>query len=78
MGIKKIIKKVLKELATIRINEVISLLGHFGYGLERIKGSHFIFTKTGERVIIIPVHNKHVERRIYIKQLKEIIISSLL
>ncbi len=43
MGIKKIIKKVLKEPATIRINEVISLLGHFGYRLERTKGSHFIF-----------------------------------
>ena len=74
MGIKKIINKLNKCPKEMRIDELKTLFQYFGYELDRIKGSHFIFTKTNTRGIIIPVHNNKVHR-IYLKKIKKILMN---
>ena len=71
MGIKKIIKKLLKEPPEMRLEEVIIMLSFLGYKLDRINGSHYIFTKPETKAIIVPSHHNKVHK-IYLKKLKKL------
>lgn len=57
------------EPVEMRIEEVRNILAHFGYMADRIRGSHHIFTKKGCDTIIVPVHNKKLQKR-YLKKIK--------
>ncbi len=52
-------------------SEIRKLLEQEGFVLDRITGSHHIFTK-GEVTFVIPVHNKKV-KSIYVKRVIELI-----
>ena len=41
---RKILQKVLSGSKNIRFEEFVALLEGFGFTLERIKGSHYLFT----------------------------------
>lgn len=73
MGYKKILEKLLRIPPEMRIEEINTLLNHLGYNLDRIQGSHFIFTKAERRDIIVPAHNKKVHW-IYLKKIAKLII----
>ena len=45
----------------VRFAEIRRLLEDHGWTLDRISGSHHIFTKPGERSISIPVHHGRVK-----------------
>lgn len=47
----------------VRFAEIAKLLESKGYALESIRGSHHKFKKTGQPIVVIPVHHgkaKHV------------------
>lgn len=73
MGYKKILEKLFRKPTAMRIHEIITLLSHLNYSLDRIRGSHFIFTKPGKSDIVIPSHQNKV-KRVYLKELKDTLI----
>lgn len=73
MGIKKIVKKLMSQPTEMRIDEVTILLDFLNYKLDRIHGSHYIFTKPGTKAIILPVHNNKIRKKIYLKKLRELL-----
>lgn len=42
-----------------------------GYVLDRVRGSHHIFVKSGEQNIIVPVHGGKV-KPFYVRQIEKI------
>jgi predicted RNA binding protein YcfA (HicA-like mRNA interferase family) len=56
----------------VRYSEVKKLLESNGWHLDRIRGSHHVFTRPGKRNIIIPIHGKNV-RYVYVRQIQKII-----
>ncbi len=58
----------------VPFSQVRKLLESHGWTCSRVRGSHHVFTKEGETLIIIPVHRRKVKfgyvRRIK-KQLEE-------
>ncbi len=54
----------------VRYAEVQKLLESHGWTCSRIKGSHHVFTKTGERPIVISVH-RHKVKYFYVHQHKK-------
>lgn len=55
-SIEKIIEKLKNRPNGIRFGEVEKVLGHFGYLLVRVKGSHHHFRNQAGDVITIPNH----------------------
>jgi predicted RNA binding protein YcfA (HicA-like mRNA interferase family) len=45
----------------VRFSEVMRMLESKGYQLDRIKGSHHLFEKTGARSVVVPVHHGKVK-----------------
>jgi len=72
MGIKKNIKKLINEPTEMSIHEIKNILEFFGYKLDRIKGSHYMFAKENCDTIILPVHNQKNDRT-YLKKVKDIV-----
>jgi len=72
MGIKKNLKKLMSEPTEMKIKEVQNILKTFGFMLDRVHGSHYIFIKPECDNIILPVHNKKVTKH-YLIDLKELI-----
>lgn len=54
----------------ISFRDIRSLLQSHGWVLERIKGSHHVFTKQGEWPISIPVHRGRV-KQVYVREIKK-------
>ena len=57
----KRVAELLEFPNTMRFSDVQKVLEAYGYALDRVKGSHHIFTKKGATRIDIPVHNKVVK-----------------
>jgi predicted RNA binding protein YcfA (HicA-like mRNA interferase family) len=55
-----------------RFAEVRRLLERHGWTLDRIKGSHHIFVKEGQRHLTIPVHRGKVKPW-YVKEIRKIL-----
>lgn len=55
-----------------RFAEVRSLLERAGYRLDRVNGSHHIFTKAGATLVSIPVHQGKV-KPFYVRQVAKIV-----
>jgi predicted RNA binding protein YcfA (HicA-like mRNA interferase family) len=45
----------------VRYSEVARMLAAKGYQLERVRGSHFQFTKAGIGTFTVPVHHGKVK-----------------
>ena len=58
-----------------RFSEVRRLIVSRGWFLDRVSGSHHIFTKPNRRNIVVPVHGGMV-KAVYVKQAKKIIEES--
>jgi predicted RNA binding protein YcfA (HicA-like mRNA interferase family) len=56
----------------VRFAVVRKLLEAHGWTLARISGSHHVFTKAGERPIVIPVHHNKVHPR-YVREIEKFI-----
>ena len=69
MGIKKNIQKLLSDPKDMRLEQVINIMRHFGYGLDRRKGSHYTFSRKDGKSMTFPSHNKKV-KSYYLRQLK--------
>ena len=52
---EKLIQKIVRRLPEASYSDVRSLLVMFGWRHERTKGSHEVFTKPGERSLIVPL-----------------------
>jgi predicted RNA binding protein YcfA (HicA-like mRNA interferase family) len=74
MGSAKLIRKLLGKPVEMRIDEVATILLHFGYKLVKIRGSHFKFEKRNKPFILIPVHGKKVSK-VYINDIRKVIIN---
>lgn len=51
--------------------EMIKLMQAIGWGIKRIKGSHYIMEKDGE-IEIIPFHNKDLKKGLELSILKRL------
>jgi predicted RNA binding protein YcfA (HicA-like mRNA interferase family) len=56
----------------VRFGEVRRMIESHGWELDRIRGSHHIFTKPYRRNIVIPVHNGLVKAS-YVREAEKII-----
>jgi len=54
-----------------RFSEVRKMLESKGYTLERIRGSHHVFTKPGDLPVSIPVHKGKVSA-CYVRQIRKL------
>ncbi|PID84485.1 hypothetical protein CSB09_00655 [Candidatus Gracilibacteria bacterium] len=59
--IQKLIEKFKKQPSTVQWKDLEKIIKHNGYRLERIKGSHHIYSKENEDPIIAPVHNGEIK-----------------
>jgi predicted RNA binding protein YcfA (HicA-like mRNA interferase family) len=59
----------------MRGKEVVKLLEHNSWRVQRTKGSHYIMEKDGN-TIAVPVHNKDLGKGILNKLLKQVGIDS--
>lgn len=57
-----------------RFAVVRKLMESRGWALDRVRGSHHVFVKSGMSNIIIPVHNGKVKPA-YVRQIKKILKS---
>jgi predicted RNA binding protein YcfA (HicA-like mRNA interferase family) len=56
----------------VRFSEVRKRLEEAGYELVRVNGSHHIFTKPGESLVSIPVHQGNV-KAFYVRHIEKIL-----
>ncbi|MTW85645.1 addiction module toxin, HicA family [Virgibacillus dakarensis] len=64
-GVEKIIEKMKNRPNGIRFNEMMKVLEHHGYILDRVRGSHHQFRNEQGDIITIPKHNP--VKAVYIK-----------
>ncbi len=62
----KLIEHVQARLPRARFSDVRTLLEAFGWTLDRERGSHVIFTKTGERSIVLAKETGRWVKEIYL------------
>lgn len=70
----KLEKRILRLFANPRdcsLQEILPVLSYYGFSLERITGSHYIFKNHFAR-FPIPVHNNKI-KKIYILKLRKIV-----
>lgn len=68
MSYKKLLERLLKEPSEMRILDIITLLGHYGFYLARVRGSHYII-ESKAKTFVLPVHNNKVTKH-YLKHIK--------
>ncbi|QNN23691.1 type II toxin-antitoxin system HicA family toxin [Planctomycetales bacterium ZRK34] len=56
----------------IRFTIIRKTLEDHGWRLDRVKGSHHVFTKPGADTVSIPVHNNKVKPR-YVRKVQKLI-----
>ena len=56
----------------VRFAELKRMLERAGYRLERIRGSHHVFTKAGASPVVVPVHRGKV-KHYYVRQIKKLV-----
>lgn len=67
----KLVEKMLRLPAAMRFEEVVYVLEYFGYHLENVKGSHFIYMKNG-KILTIVKKVKRVKRG-YIREIVDML-----
>lgn len=71
-NMNKRIQKLFDSPANITIQELQIVLEYFGYKLDRIRGSHFVFKNPNGTHKSIPVHNNKI-KEYYIRDILKII-----
>ena len=68
LNVEKIISKMKQQPNGIRMEEVDKVLTHYGYSLERQKGSHrqYLNKKTGD---LVTVKQESVIKRVYVQDI---------
>ncbi len=56
----------------MRFADVQRMLESAGYRLERIRGSHHLFTKPGAPLVVVPVHRGKV-KPYYVRQIEKLV-----
>lgn len=56
----------------VRFADVVRMLRDAGWTLDRVSGSHHMFSKAGESPIVVPVHRKKV-KHVYVAKARKII-----
>ena len=69
MKIEKIIQKMLASHAEIDFNDVVKILKHEGWKLDRVRGSHHVFAKYEKTVVLVMHHN--VVKSVYVRRIIE-------
>ncbi|MCK6578707.1 MAG: type II toxin-antitoxin system HicA family toxin [Anaerolineae bacterium] len=72
---EKLRNKLRSNPSAATMHDVETMLGHFGFSLVRIRGSHHVFEyDDGERTmqIIVPMHGRKVKSA-YVKRVIELI-----
>ncbi|PWA06989.1 hypothetical protein DCC39_17125 [Pueribacillus theae] len=65
-GVEKIVEKMQNRPNGIRFSELVKTLEHYGYILDRVRGSHHNFRNEQGDIITIPKHNP--VKAVYIKE----------
>lgn len=71
-NMNKRIKKLFESPANVSVQELQMVLEYFGYKLDRINGSHFIFKHKNGEIYPVPVHNNKI-KKYYIKKLLKVL-----
>lgn len=58
----KLVERIRRRPSEARFRDVQKVLEAYGWTHKRTRGSHVSFKKSGERTLVIPVHNDTVER----------------
>lgn len=74
MGFKKNLEELLREPSEMSFAKVQNVLFHYGFLLNRIRGSHFTFKHKLYGAKTIPCHHNQVKRH-YLIRIKDTIIS---
>lgn len=69
-NMNKRIKKLFDSPSNVTIQELQIVLEYFGYKLDRIRGSHFIFKHKNGEMHPVPVHNNKIKKHYINKLLK--------
>jgi len=68
---KKLRERLKNNPNNVNFSDIRKLLEQEGFVLDRVTGSHHIFTKD-ETIFVVPVHNNKV-KTIYVKRVIELI-----
>ena len=71
MDIDKLIIKLKRNRSPVPLSEFNKVAQHFGYSIDHIRGSHYVFRNWTGRKFIVPVHSnkiKAVYARIFIEE----------
>jgi predicted RNA binding protein YcfA (HicA-like mRNA interferase family) len=71
MDIEKLIIKLRRSRSPVSLSEFNKVAQHFGYSIDHIRGSHYVFRNWTGRKFVAPVHNnkiKAVYARIFIEE----------
>jgi len=60
--ILKLIEKMLRLPAEMRFEDVVKVLEFFGWNLENVNGSHFVYYKEGFLPLTVVRHKNRVKR----------------
>lgn len=71
-NMNKRIQKLFDSPANVTIQELQIVLEYFGYKLDRIRGSHFVFKSKSGDVYPVPVHGNKIQKY-YIKKLLKVL-----
>ena len=61
MDIEKLIERLSQSHSPVSLNEFKKVSAYFGYDLDHITGSHYIFRNWTGRKFSIPVHNNKIK-----------------
>jgi predicted RNA binding protein YcfA (HicA-like mRNA interferase family) len=64
-----------RRLREVRASDALRALEHFGYHLDRIKGSHHMLYQKGQPPLVLPVHGGRIKAGIMRDALKKAGIS---
>lgn len=67
--LERLIQRIRARPPKARFGDVQTLLEAYGWTLDRERGSHVIFSKTGERSIVLAKDNGRWVKRIYLDRI---------
>ncbi|MFH2004001.1 MAG: type II toxin-antitoxin system HicA family toxin [Bacteroidota bacterium] len=71
MEIEILITNIKRTHSPINLKDFNRIAEHFGFQLDHIKGSHFVYRNWTGKKFVIPVHNKKIKALYVRKFIKE-------
>ena len=66
MDIDQLIQKLARSHSPVSMGDFVKVAAHFGYALDHVSGSHYVFRNWTGKKFVVPVHNKKV-KAIYVR-----------